>query len=490
MPGVSVTTQTRGGPNIAGEAPAATFFVAGLTERGPSDKAVRVRSLAEYEEVFGKRVSYGHLYDALKTFFAENGFNAYVTRVVGDAASVGSLQLVDRAGTPLPTIQLDAVGAGSWSSGVTAEVANGTVTGTFKVIIKYDGATEVFDNLSTPADAVARINARDTWVTATDLGSATAAPANQPAVVAATPLSAGADDRASVVAQDYVDALDTYALADLGAGAVAVPGQVADDVGAGLIAHAKERNRLALLAVAQGDTQNQAIASAQALRSVSGSEHAGVFYPWVKIPDTSGVVGATLTVPPEAFVAAARARAHLQEGPWRAPGGRISAARFVTDVNQALTSSEANTLDDSEVNAIRIVENGVRLYGWRSLSSDEDNYRMLTGRDVLNYLVVEADRILEDFVFRPIDGRGHLFSDINAAIVGLVEPIRAANGLFERVVGGQTVDRGYAVDTGPEVNTPASIANNVARAALSVRVAPTGALIEFVITKVGQTATL
>lgn len=489
MPGVVVTTATRSGPATSGLAPAATFFVAGLTERGRTDKAYLLRSMADYEAEFGARTSYSAVYDGLRTFFEEGGSRAYLVRVVGAAATAGTKTLNDRAGSPVPTLKLDAKGPGTWSTGVTVAIEAGTASGTFKVVLAYGGLAEWYDNLSTSAEAATAINSRSNWVTATDLGSVTVAPDNQPAVAAATPLSAGVDDRAAVIAADYVSALNAKATIDLGAGAVAVPGQAASAVGAGLIAHAVANRRLALLAPAFGTTVANAIAAAQSLRGTSGGEYAGVFYPWVQVPDGAGGVR---NVPPEGFVAAARARAHEQEGPWRAPGGEISVARYVTGVETELTRTQGDQLDSAEVSAIRKIAGSVRLYGWRSLSSDETNYALLTGRDVLDYLVVEGEKRLEQYVFRTVDSRGHLFGEIAAEMTGLVEPLRVAGGLYELYdpETGDLVDPGYRVDTGPSINTVETLLRNEVWVAVFIRVAPTGALIRLLITKAGLTATL
>jgi hypothetical protein len=123
------------------------------------------------------------------------------------------------------------------------------------------------------------------------------------------------------------------------------------------------------------------------------------------------------------------------------------------------------------------------------LSPNEVDYALLTGRDVLNYLSVQAETVLEPFVFSTIDGRGQLLALIGGALIGLVEPMRALGGLYERVAAdGTRIDPGYRVDTGPSVNTPAVLAANTVKAVLSVRVSPVGSLVQITITKAALTA--
>lgn len=485
MPGVIVRTATRSGPANPTSPESARYFVAGLAERGSTTAPLRVRSMAEYELQLGGRVSYGALYDDLKMFFEEGGAEAYVARVVGDAATKGFLTLKDRAAvTPLDTLKIEAASEGAWSANVAVQVAAGTAAGTYKLIVSYNGVVaENFDNLTTPADAV-NATARSVYVRATNMGSATAAPSNQPAILASTPLSAGADDRVSVTAGDVTDALSRFGF-ELGAGAVGLPGYAASAVGAAAIAHCKTYNRIALLSVVNGATINDAIAAAATF--TNDGEFAGVFYPWVTVPDGAT---ATRTISPEGYVAACRTRAHRDVGAWRAPAGEIAQAQYIVAPAVTLSKTQANQLDEGRVSAIRTVVGTTRLYGWRSLSTDADNYALLIGRDVLNALAVQGEKLLEPYVFETIDGRGQLLGRVQSTLVGMVDPIRAAGGLFERVVNGDVIDPGYSVDVGPAINTPDDLAANEIHAVLAVRVSPVGQLIDLTIVKSGLTATV
>lgn len=483
MPGVSVRTATRSGPVNAAAPASGRYFVGGITERGRAGVAVRIRSLAEYLVEFGGRVPYGSVYDDLRVYFEEGGSEAYVSRVVGPAAAVGTLTLKDRAGTPANTLRIDAVAPGSWSSDVTVEVAAGTNAGTYAIRVRQAGQlVETFDNLTSPADAVGATRG-SRLIRATDLGSVTAAPGNFPAVLAATALSAGTDDRASITAAHVTAALNVFGL-DLGAGAVALPGYAATLVGRALIDHAKATRRIALLATAQGATPDQAIAASTGLIGPD-AEYAGLFYPWLTVP----VAGSsTKLLSPEGYVAAMRARAHRDVGPWRAPAGDIAVATFVTGVERELTRAEGDRLDEAHVSAIRTISGTTRLYGWRSLSSDVNNYALLIGRDVLNTVAYAAEEALEQYVFQTIDGQGRLIASVQAELIGLLDPIRDAGGLYERIVDGERLDPGYSVDVGPTVNTLAVLNSNTIAAVVAMRVSPVGTLIDLTIVKAGLTA--
>jgi hypothetical protein len=161
------------------------------------------------------------VYDALQTYFGEGGSRAYVARVVGGAATKGTLTVNDGSAAR-PTLRFDAQNAGAWSSTLQVQIDPGTQTNTYKVTLLLAGnVVEVHDNLADPNAAVAAF-AASPYVRATNLGSATAAPGNNPATIAATALSAGNDDRGTVNAAAMVTALAQFG-PDLGPGASRSP---------------------------------------------------------------------------------------------------------------------------------------------------------------------------------------------------------------------------------------------------------------------------
>lgn len=478
MPGVRVTTATRSGPSAPLRAASGQFFVSGITERGDTVKPVLLRGMADYTRNLGSRVTYGAVYDQAKTFFDEGGQQMWVSRVVGTTPTKGTLTLNDRAGSPVPTVRIDAQNAGAWSAGVTIEVQNSVVANTFRIIVRLGGdIVEDYSNLKTPAEAVTALSASP-YVRAVDLGSATVAPNNNPAVLAATVLSTGTDDRGTATTASYVAALDRF-VKGLGDGAVAIPGQTGSTIHNGIINHCKANNRIGLLAAARGTLK----ADLADVANDYDTEYAGLFAPHLVVSD--GGTG-TRVISPEGAVAAFRAKAHDTVGPWRVPAGKAGQASTVLSLDQDFTAEDSDDLDSNHVSMFRIVAGTVRLYGWRSLSNDAANYAYLKDRDLLNRLVVDAEGRLEEFVFANIDGKGQLLSALHAELVGMVEPIRQAGGLYEKIADdGSIIDPGYKVDTGNNVNTAQTLAQNEIKARVLVRVSPTGALVSLTIVKVG-----
>lgn len=483
--GVQIKNELRSGTSRPLRKTSGQYMVVGFTERGDTSKPIRLQSMVDYARYCGDRMPYGTLYDDLQTYFNEGGALAYVSRLVGAAATVGTVTLNDNAATP--TLRVDAQNPGVWSSRVSVQVTAGADAGLFGLDVFFDDVlVEQYPNLADPTQAVAR-TANSTYITLTDLGSASAAPTNNPAVNA-TPVgvTAGNDDRASVTDSNRVTALGRFA-PELGTGAVASPGSNTPTIQNGLINHAAANHRIALLAAARGTASVGLISLAQSL-AVQGAENAGLFAPWVQIPDGSG---GTRTISPEGFVAAKRSVAHDVEGPWLVPAAANGRAAFVIGLDQSFDQTTGDQMDDGHVSAIRTFGGIPTLDGWRSLSPDEINFGLLKYKDLVNTISVDLKNELNGETFATIDGRGQELSRMNALCVGYLEPIHQAGGLFEkRNPDGSLVDPGYSVETGPAVNPLNQLQHNIAAVNVAVRPSPSAALIYLTVIQVGLTASV
>jgi hypothetical protein len=476
--GVEVTTSTRTGPSNTG-ALSGRFHAAGLTERGPINEARLVKSIAQLEAVYGGRTPYAsNVYDTARTFFEEGGAELIVSRVVGPAANAGLIILKDAEGAD--TLKVEATAPGAFSSGFAVQVA--TTGSLYTVTLRAgDEVIGVYKNLASPAALVDALR-NNVSVRATDLLSDTAAPGNLPVTVAASPLSAGSDDRASITADSVTAALE--AAGELGAGgAVAAPGFPADVIGTALLAYAKKAGKIALLAAEEDTSEAQAIEMAATL-SIAGGEYGGLFYPHLIIPDGSG----TRTISPEGYVAAVRARAHADIGFWQVPAGDRARTRWILGTVQTVDAAGNNRLAEGLVNGIVTTGGRVRLYNWASLALDQENLGLLSTRDVLNSLTIRISEALEPFVFATIDGRGHLLSKVESAVVGVLDPVAQAGGFFALLKDDEEVDPGYRVIVDESINTTSSLAKNQVLVSAAVRLSPMAALIQAEIVKVAVTA--
>lgn len=479
MPGVVVTTKAASGSGTALSENSGQFFVAGMAERGVTDKAVLIRGIADFESEFGGRTTYSYLHDTVRMFFEEGGEQAYVSRIVGPSASAATTVVSDQASSPVPTITIGAKSDGTWGNSINVDIEVGSTSGTVKISVSVPGQeAEIFDNLATPAGIVTALS-RSAYVSVTDMGSGTAAPNNLPEI-GDYQLTGGSDDRENATPVEYKSALDNFNIG-FGSGAVAIPG-VGSSVHAVLIEHAKANRRIALLSADSDAT----IAELQSEASGLNTEFAGLFAPWVNVSDG---YGGARPVSPEGYVAAVRARAHKEIGPERTPAGQIAISRSLVSLAVNYTSEEGNLLDYAKVSVIRNINNTTRLYGWRSLSNNLENWKYLNGADLMNYLVTVSEQELEQYVFATVDSKGQMLSAMYGTLVGVIEPIAARGGLYPFYDdAGEEVDPGYVVKTGKEINSIANLRNNEVRALLGFRLAPVGAMISLTIVKTSLTA--
>jgi hypothetical protein len=154
-----------------------------------------------------------------------------------------------------------------------------------------------------------------------------------------------------------------------------------------------------------------------------------------------------------------------------------------------MSKAVGDELDNARINAIRLINGRARIYGARSASNDESNWRFITARDSINHIVYECEKRLEDYVFSTIDGRGALFNDISASLIGILEPIRKNGGVYEAFdVSGTRIDPGYTVKVNNSNNPASTLATGQVSADIAVRVSAVGDKITVNITKSNMTA--
>ena len=507
MPGINVTTAVRTGPTGNGDIVAGQWFVVGEAERGDITKPTLCRSFSDYVREYGDYQA-GNLYQYVKTYFDEGGTRCYVQRVLGASYATAAKTFQDTAGSPANTITFTAKNPGKWGNTLAVQIvassdASVAISGYFKVKI-YLNDVLIFTSrdLKDVPDAVNFINESRT-VNHLIVASNESASSLNPAAANKTALTGGANGTNAATAAEKVAGL-ALLTEDLKNGAVSVPGTYDNTTRDGLLAHVEAHNRIALWAFAAGTSVDTAITTASTEYTDSAASYTAYYWPHVKVPSPSSTelasyvaAGATattaepdpqsttVTIDPTAYAAAARARAiQSSGGPWRPGAGVISNARTITELNQSVAPSEADRLDDGRVNALRKVGSNIRVYGARSVSSDETNFRYITLRDTLNHIVYGIERRMEEYVFNTIDSRGNLFGRIEASIVGFLDPMRVAGGLYEaRDDDGRLVDPGYTVTVDKTNNPNSQLAQGIVKATVGVRIAGVVDLIEVEITK-------
>lgn len=474
MPGIRISTAVRTGPTSNTVRESSQAFFVGKTLRGPSDTAHLITSVEEFEAHYGPYQTWSYLHPTVQTFFEEGGTQCYIGRVVGPDASTATLTLDDSSGDPALTF--DAIGEGDWAHDLEIQVV--AVSATREVKLFADGELVFSTGAVTTNEAILSKFARNVrasrLVRVSDEGGGLIASA------VATALDGGDDDRASITDTEYTDALELF-LDSMGTGAVSNPESASTAVYQGIIAHCQANNRMAILHTNAGTADPTTLAGT-IVATEADTEHAGLFWPWIVIP--TDVVGITRTIPPDGYVAAARARAHNQTGAHIPYAGLVSQARFVSGLEYNVGKVAADAFDEEQVNVIRTIANTIRIYGARTLTQDTENFRYLTAQEVVNSIVVDSYRALEDLVFSTIDGRNNVFASIEAKLIGVLEPMRVAGALYEAFDNlGRRIDYGYTVKCDNSLNPVTQLADGLVRAKVGVRVSSVGDRIEVDIVK-------
>lgn len=448
------------------------WFTAGISTRGPVGAPTRVASLSQFTAVFGARDTGSPLYDALETFFREGGGSAYVSRVVGPGAAASSVSLDDSGSAAAVTVT--AVNPGVWGDGLRVAVIAGTGGGTFVLVITDTTGAELerSPDCTTVADIVA-------WpakhVVVAAVGS------NPPATVAATALTGGTDDRGSITDTQWAAALDAFTR-DLGPGQVSAPGRTTQTGHEQLLAHAAERNRIALLDSVDTGVVGTLTSAATTLSARDDARFGAMLAPWIQVPGI--VTGTTRTVPPSALAAGLIARQDAAGiTPAEPAAGERGIARWALGPAQAWTDSEHETLNSAAVDAFRDIYGDLRLYGYRTLEPHEDlRWWQLSTMRLRMLIDAQMRQIGERYVFGMVDGKGQTLSRLAGEITGMLLAHHTAGALY-----GDTPEEAFRVDVGPAVNPPEQLAEGVINAVVVIRPAPFGEQVVIELVRVGIT---
>lgn len=473
LPGVTVTV----GDAVPGRSlstDSGTAFIVGLTDKGPTDSPVLVRSLTEARRVLGPRVSYGVTLDALETFFREGGRQAYVGRIVGPDAAAATATLSDGTNS---TLTVSAASPGDWGDALDVEISTGSESGTFTISVSDDGSVvEVSPDLADSTAAVSWAE-NSAYIRLEDLGEGD--PEGQ-----TVSLSGGDDDRGAISNAEVEAALALFD-ADLGPGQVLYPGATDEDSRLSVTDAASETNRVALLDGTDTATASTVVTEALEVRAAGNGKSAALFAPWATIPGITA--GTSRTVPYSAVQAGLIARSDAAtSNPNLAVAGENGVARFATGLSQAYSDADRETLNDAGVTVALVKYGQVRTYGTRSLANPttEDNWIQFQNARLASVIAAKADAVAESYLFDQIDGRGLKIAEFAGELQGILLPLYNLGALY-----GATPEEAFVVDV-DSVNTPETIGDGELNAAIAVKMSPAAERVLIEISKVRTTEAL
>ena len=253
---------------------------------------------------------------------------------------------------------------------------------------------------------------------------------------------------------------------DLGPGQMSVPGRTTMATKLALAVACLATNRIGVVA-----TSNTAIVSTlvseAAITSITPEEerYMSLWGPWVTVPGVAGV--GTRTISPECIVAGLMA---FNDGagitPNQPSAGDYGQSDVALDVVSSFNDADRATLNANGVNILRMMYEGVRIYGYRTLSdpSADSEWINLANARLFMAIQAQADAIAERFVFRQLDGQRLTISEFGGELTGMLLPFWTKGSLY-----GVTPEEAFRVDVGPNINTDVTIAAGELHANIALR---------------------
>lgn len=495
-PGSTITlTGQSGASGVA--APAATAMLVGFADRGPVNTPVPFSDMTTYGRSFGTRNgAAATLYDSADVILQEGaGFaSGFAARLAGPAATFGSLTDLDQAGVATVKVTAAFVGAASaqilrrWEAGDLA----GTVTlRVFDTLVSATAAQETYKNLPDVPTAVSTVNAVSQLVTLTDLISTSPLAQRLPAVTATTALPAGGDDRTGAGDAQWQTAINSYG-ADFGPGLMLAPGRGTPSIHAMLSAAALATYRTAIYDAPDLPAPGDLVTLARTNSSLPGYLTPGdvgtLIGPWVTAPGAGGSSTARI-VPASAALAGLSARNDQAAGnAGRASLGRYGVLRYCTGVHGAFTEADRDTIDGgpgvagaSVIRSLRAIP--AQVIGFRTCSADPLlGYDYAAMRETA-WIKSQHKRIADNWVGARLDGQGLTFKGLQGELDTFMTTEYNTGALY-----GAAKTDAFAFDTGPTVNTPATIAALRLKVKGWFKVAGTGFRVDVDETRRGITA--
>jgi phage tail sheath protein FI len=494
QPGVYIEEIPSGVRSISGVATSIALFI-GWAPRGPTDRAVRISSFADYERAYGGLDRRAHLGYAVRQFFDNGGSDAYIVRIAlfnsgtpANDAKIASCAINDLG------IQANSPGlwANSYSVTLTLRADDNT---RFRLdVIGPSPSTnivETFQDLSMnkadPRWAPNVVNGRSAF-----MDKLTTASTNVPGP--ATKQFAGGLDGTVLLANDgsFVNAIDPlFAIGGIVDridlfNLVCVPGLTNITANQLALAQLQKRCHARRAFLIVDSLQNETVANMSGSAGEAGltgpdGNFSALYYPWVMQPDPlqSGVVR---DFPPCGFVAGVYARTDATRGVWKAPAGTDAGVNGGVAFALTLSDAENGQLNPIGVNCLRTLPvYGNVVWGARTLHGQNDRgseWKYVPVRRMALFLEESLYRGTQWVVFEPNDEP--LWAQIRLNIGAFMQ------GLFRQgAFQGRSPREAYFVKCDRESTTQADI--NLGIVNIIVGFAPLKPA-EFVVIKIQQIA--
>jgi phage tail sheath protein FI len=249
---------------------------------------------------------------------------------------------------------------------------------------------------------------------------------------------------------------------------VAAPGQTSPAVQDALLTHCETRkDRFAVL-----DSAEVMTGGVDKLPRPRDSKYGAYYFPWIQVydPDKGNIF-----VPPSGHIAGVYSRTDSERGVHKAPANEI--VRGALGLKYNVSKGEQDLLNPKGINAIRLMNGGIRIWGARTLSSDP-SWRYINVRRLFIMVESSIERATQWVVFEPNDHR--LWKRVQRTIASFLTLLWRNGALM-----GTAPEQAFYVKCDEETNPPEVI--DAGQLVVEIGLAPVKPA-EFVIFRIGQMA--
>jgi uncharacterized protein len=247
---------------------------------------------------------------------------------------------------------------------------------------------------------------------------------------------------------------------------VVAPGQTSPAVQDAVLSHCETRkDRFAIL-----DAPETIAGGVDRLPKPRDSKYGAYYFPWIQVYDPEK---GNIFVPPSGHIAGVYSRVDNERGVHKAPANEI--VRGALGLKYNVSKGEQDLLNPKGINAIRLMNGGIRIWGARTLSSDP-SWKYINVRRLFIMVETSIERATQWVVFEPNDHR--LWKRVTRTISSFLTLLWRNGALM-----GTSPEQAFFVKCDAETN-PAEVVD-AGQLVVEIGLAPVKPA-EFVIFRIGQ----
>lgn len=421
--------------------------VVGTATRGPIDEAVECTSTQDLINKFGPLKTNCYALYAGQYFLSQSS-KLYFVRASSDSASESSVEIegVNVNDTTITdALTISTLEKGTYGNGYTVEVSEGTVEGTYKLVIKDKSGLALETHYSFDLENASGYTSKYIKVSAVN---PTAAALTEGVYT----FDNGNDGISGITASDYNRAADALLADVVDINLISVPGVSDPSVVNHVLSIAETRGDcLYIIDPPRGLTKDGVISwhngGDSYEHTIFNSSYGALYYDWVTIYDS--VNKTRVQVPPSVPVAASIAYSDRVSDVWYAPAGlNRGIIRGVLNANTKLNKSDVALLYDGN-NCINPIYDdpqvGLVLWGQKTLQRQDTALNRINVRRLMNYLKKVVKAACDYLVFEPNDRV--TWNAFEMKVQPVLEAIKNNRGLYE-----YSVVRGKSIVTDEDID--------------------------------------